>query len=93
MIDVKYFFWVGMFYFLIVPWFVVSEGIYLLRHPRTFNGLAAFVFLVVVGIGFIFARNERTLGLVAVIHVVAIGLYYTIKRRARKMRWSKRGGG
>ena len=78
---------------LVVPAFVVYEGIYLLRHPRTFNGLAVFVFLVVVGIGFIVARNERTLGLAGLIHVVAIGLYYVIKLHGRKRRWSKKGGG
>ena len=78
---------------LIVPVFLLREGIYLARDPKTFNGLAAFVFLVVAGIGLIFTRNERTLGLVPVIHVVAIALYYIIKRPARKRRWSKRGGG
>ena len=70
-----------MLYFLIVPWFVIMEGIYLLRHPRTFNGLAAFLWVVISGASGFVIYDGRNLGLVPVFHVVAIGVYYFVKLR------------
>ena len=68
-----------MFYLLILPAFILSEGIYLVRHPKTFRGLAASVWLVITGISFLFIGNNRTLPWVPVMHVVAIGAYYLVK--------------
>lgn len=70
-----------MFYFLIVPWFVIVEGIYLLRHPRTFNGVAAFLWAAITGSSVFFIGKDWKLGLVPVIHVVAIVVYYGVKLR------------
>ena len=70
-----------MLYLLIVPCFVVSEGIYLLRHQRTFNGLAAFLWAVITGTSVFFIGKDWKLGLVPVIHVVAIAVYYLVKLR------------
>lgn len=66
-------------YLLIVPWFVVVEGIYLLRHPRTFSGPAAFLWGVITGCSAIFIRDDWGIGLVPVIHIVAIMVYYFVK--------------
>jgi len=68
-----------MFYLLILPAFMVTEGIYLVKHPRTFSGLAAFVWAVISGVSFIFVSSERTLPLVPVTHVVGIAVYYFVK--------------
>ena len=70
-----------MFYLLALPLFVVTEGIYLVRHPRTFSGLAALVWFLITGISFLFIGNTRTLPWVPVMHVVAIGVYYFVKVR------------
>jgi len=66
-------------FFLIIPAFLLTEGRYLFKHPKTFSWPAAFVWLLVTGFSFIFVGSERTLGLVPLIHVVAIALYYFIK--------------
>ena len=70
-----------MFYLLAVPVFVVTEGIYLVRHPRTFSGLASFLWAVMTGISFLFIGNTWTLPWVPVMHIVAIGVYYFVKVR------------
>lgn len=68
-------------YLLIIPWFVITEGIYLLRHPRTFNGLAALLWLVITGTSVFFIGKGWKLGLVPVIHVIGIAVYYFVKLR------------
>jgi len=70
-----------MFYFLIIPAFVLTEGIYLARHPRTFSGLAAFLWAVIIGLSLFFISNVRTLPWVPVIHVFGIVVYYFVKVR------------
>ena len=68
-----------MFYLLVLPAFILTEGIYLVKHPKTFRGLAALVWFVITGISFLFIGNTRTLPWVPVMHAVAIGAYYLVK--------------
>lgn len=78
--------WVGegcMVYFLIIPFFLLTEGIYLVRHPRTFNGRAVFFWVAITGMSAFFIKSDWRLGLVPVFHVVAIMVYYFVKMRWR----------
>ena len=68
-----------MFYLLILPAFMVTEGIYLVKHPRKFSGLATFLWAVISGISFLFISSDRTLPWVPVVQTVAIGVYYLVK--------------
>jgi hypothetical protein len=77
-----------MFYLLILPAFVLSEGIYLVKHPKTFNGLAALIWLVITGTSFFFIGKGWKFGLVPVIHVIGIAVYYFVKLRRPKKRRS-----
>lgn len=76
-----------MVYLLIVPVFLLTEGIYLVRHPRTFNRRAAFFWVAITGMSLFFIRNDWRLGLVPVIQVVGIMVYYFVKLR---WRWRRR---
>jgi hypothetical protein len=68
-----------MLYFLIVPLFVIKEGIYLLKHPRTFSGLAALLWAVITGASGFLIYDWKHLEFVPIFHVVAIGVYYVVK--------------
>jgi hypothetical protein len=77
-----------MFYLLILPAFVLREGIYLVRHPKTFSGLAALLWLVITGTSVFFIGKGWKLGLVPVIHVIGIAVYYFVKLRRQRERRS-----
>ena len=66
--------WVLAFVFL-----VIGEIVYLIRHPRTFSGLALFVFLVICGIGGLFLYRGGPSWWVGVTLAVAVFSYYRIK--------------
>ena len=68
-----------MFYLLAVPVFIMAEGIYLVKHPRTFSGLAAFLWAVISGIGFFLGVKDESLAEWAIGQVVALIVYYMIK--------------
>jgi len=70
-----------VFYLLIIPVFVFVEGKRLLRRPKTFNGLAALVWFVITASSFIFVLNNKMLGFIPIVHVVAIMVYYSLTFR------------
>lgn len=68
-----------MIYFIIIPVFILTEGPYLIRHPKTFNTLASILWVFITGISFLFIPNIRTLPIIPIIHAVAIAIYYLVK--------------
>ena len=64
---------------LAIPLLIIAEVVYLIRHPRTFSGLALFVFLVICGIGALFLYRGGPVWWVWVTWVVAVFSYYGIK--------------
>jgi hypothetical protein len=66
-------------FLLVLPLFVITEGIYLLRHPRTFNGVAVCVWAGVSGIGFLVGLKEQSLPAWAIGQIIAVVVYYWIK--------------
>ena len=66
-------------FLLVLPGFILLEGIYLIRHPRTFNGLAAFVWAVISGLGFLVGLKEQSLEAWSIGQLVAVAVYYGIK--------------
>ena len=68
-----------MVWLLALPLLVISEVVYLIRHPRTFNGLAAVVGLGICGIGGLFLYRGEPVWLVLVIWTVGVCAYYVIK--------------
>lgn len=66
-------------FLLVLPWFIIVEGIYLLRHPRTFNGVAVCVWAGVSGIGFLVGLKEQNLVVWCIGQLVAVMVYYLIK--------------
>jgi len=66
-------------YFLIIPAFIFYEGGYLICHPWTFNWTATIVWATITAISLIFVREGPILGIVPVIHCVAIMVYYWVK--------------
>ena len=68
-----------MFYLVLAPCFVLTEGMYLLRHPRTFNGLAAFLWAVITGASGFLISEGSNLHFVPVVQVFAIVVYYVVK--------------
>jgi hypothetical protein len=73
-------------YLLIIPAFIFYEGRYLIRHPWTFNWTATIVWATITAIGFIFVREGPILGIVPVIHCVAIMAYYYLKINLNRRR-------
>jgi len=68
-----------MLYLLIVPAFLLSEGLYLVRHPKTFRWSAALVWLLITGFGTLFALDKSTLPLVPVAQGVGVLAYWFVK--------------
>ena len=66
-------------FLFVLPCFIIVEGIYLLRHPRTFSGLAVCVWAVISGIGFFLGLKDESLAEWAIGQVVALIVYYMIK--------------
>ena len=66
-------------FLLILPGFILVEGIYLIRHPRTFNGLAAFVWAVISGLGFLVGLKEQSLEAWSIGQLIAVMVYYGVK--------------
>lgn len=64
---------------LAFPFWLVVEVIYLIRHPRAFSGLAAFVGLAIGGIGYLFLFKGDLPWLGFIMHAIAIWAYYFIK--------------
>jgi len=48
---------IWLVYMIGIPGFVVVEGVYLLRKPRTFRAPAVFVYLGFVGLSLVFALD------------------------------------
>ena len=87
MVDI----WLAYLFF--IPSFVVVEGIYLLRNPRTFRAPAVFVYLGFVGLSIIFALNESWAVLVPFILCGGFGGYYVVKMWCHEgHRLKERGG-
>ena len=64
---------------LSVPVLFVAEVIYLIRHPRTFSGLAALIGLFIVGVSYLFAYRGDPPAVVYITQVVGVFTYYGIK--------------
>ena len=82
-----------MAYLLFIPGFVIMEGLYLLRHPKTFRAPAVFVYLGIVGISLIFCLREGTVVLVPFTLAGAFGAYYFVKMWCHKRDGLKKRGG
>src|SRR4030042_207863 len=64
--------------------FVVAEGIYLIRNPRTFRAPAVFVYLGFLGLSVIFGLNRSTWNLVPFTLAVGVSAYYGVKMWCHK---------
>jgi len=80
-------------YVLFIPGFIIVEGRYLLRHPKTFRAPAVFVYVGVVGLSVIFALSMDTLVVVPFMLAGAVGAYYFVKMwchsRVRSKKWGR----
>ena len=61
------------------PVIVVVEVVYLIRHPRTFSGLAAFVGLAIGAISYFFMYKGESFLLVFITQAIGVCSYYGIK--------------
>lgn len=64
---------------LIIPVFLFREIRFLIRHPKTFSPLATILWVLITAASIPFMENKPTLGLVPVIHAIAVGVYYWAK--------------
>jgi len=62
-----------------IPVLIIVEVVSLIRHPRTFSGLALVVFLVICSIGGLFLYRGAPLWWIYVTWVVGGFFYYFIK--------------
>jgi len=66
-------------FLLVLPGFILAEGINLIRHPSTFNGLAAFIWAVISGLGFLVGLKEQSLAAWSIGQIIAVVVYYGVK--------------
>ena len=84
---------IWLVYLFFIPSFVVVEGIYLLRNPRTFRAPAVFVYLGFVGLSIIFALDRSMGVLVPFTLCGGIGAYYFVKMWCHERHRLKYRGG
>ena len=71
---------------LFVPMFILGEGTYLFRHPWTFNWIAALVWGVVTGGGFLLFWCGKWISLSPFVFMGAVGAYYYLKVKLNRRR-------
>jgi hypothetical protein len=73
-------------FIIALPIAIITEIIYLIRHPWTFNWTATIVWATITGIGFLLFRSEKTIGFSPFVFCGAFFAYYSLKINLNRRR-------
>jgi hypothetical protein len=73
-------------FLIALPIAIITEIIYLIRHPWTFNWIATIVWTIITGIGLLLFRSEKTIGFSPFVLGGALFTYYSLKINLNRRR-------